>query len=118
MRRAPKLACVVYGLYDCEGSLRYIGQTRQLLSERLRWFYKQVRRSRDREIHLTPVEIWVEECAMHEIPIRIDAIDPDATWDISEIIHIDRAKQAGVKLLNVLRGGNDSVDNMRRSKSH
>lgn len=35
-------------------------------------------------------------------------IDAQATWDVSEIIYIDRARQSGANLLNVLRGGNDS----------
>jgi hypothetical protein len=109
LRKQPRKFCVVYGLYDMEGRLRYIGQTRQLLSERLRWFWKQIARRRDQGRKLTPVERWLDECSYFQMPVEIRAIDENATWDVSEIIYIDRARQRGEDLLNILRGGQDTL---------
>lgn len=115
-RRGPKSACVVYGLYDANGCLRYIGQTRQLLSRRMQWFDKQIRRSIAAGKRLSPVEAWINRCNRANVSISIAAIDAHATWDVSEIIHIDRARQKDINLLNILRGGNDTIDDLKRSE--
>lgn len=52
-----------------------------------------------------PVEKWLYE---NNFNVQILSIDKNATWDVSEIIYIDRARQHGVNLLNVLRGGRDT----------
>jgi len=105
---------LVYGLYDFEGKLRYIGQTRQTLSERMRWFWRQIGQARGGGRKLTPVEAWLDECLLIGFPVEIKLINGNGTWNISEVIEIDRARSGGANLLNILRGGSDTIDDFRR----
>lgn len=97
--------CTVYGLYDVSGNLRYIGQTHCSLYKRLKYFRKQINGKHYTGKHLSPVELWISDCYTREDPVIIRAIDCNATWDVSEIIYIERARAAGAELLNVLPGG-------------
>lgn len=97
--------CTVYGLYDVSGNLRYIGQTHCSLYKRLRNFRKGISARHYTGRRLSPVELWISDCDTREDPITIRAIDCNATWDVSEIIYIERARAAGVDLYNVLPGG-------------
>lgn len=94
--KMKKHLCTVYGLYDEQDRLRYIGQTRLSLERRKKWFYKGIRQAFRRGSKL----------AGNEFEIR--GIDYDAIWDVSEVIYIDRYRQAGANLLNVAAGGKDS----------
>jgi len=62
---------------------------------------------------LSPVESWINS----GVEFSIRAIDENATWDVSEIIYIDRARRAGFDLLNVLRGGTDSLHDLARESN-
>jgi hypothetical protein len=53
---------------------------------------------------MSPIDKWIAEGNDFEIKM----IDSSATWDVSEIIYIDRFRQAGSVLLNVVRGGRDT----------
>lgn len=114
-RRSTRRCCVVYGLYDSSNRLRYIGQTRQILPDRLSWLFKTIHRKISASQSLTPVEDWARICEAIGESILISPIDVNATWDISEIIHIDRARQRGENLLNILRGGQDTTRDLARS---
>lgn len=111
LNRGNRRSCIVYGLYDFNNNLRYIGQTRLTLEGRKKWFYIGLNRAVKRGERLTRIDRWIQ--AGNQFDIRI--IEEHATWDVSEIIHIDRFRQAGAVLLNVVRGGNDSVHGLRDS---
>lgn len=51
--------CTVYGLYDGQGRLRYIGQTRSTIEKRKKWFYKGIKQSLSRGSNLSPVDRWI-----------------------------------------------------------
>ena len=96
--------CYVYGLRDQYGKVGYVGQTRLDLKSRLSWHMKAARKNQ------TPAHKWINSSA----GIEIFMIDPRATWDVSEILWIDRYRREGHDLKNVLRGGTDSMDALRR----
>lgn len=113
--RSTRRCCIVYGLYDSSNRLRYIGQTRLILPDRLKWLFKNIRKKLAMGRRMTPVEDWALTCEANGESILISPIDSNATWDISEIIHIDRARQRGENLLNILRGGNDNTHDLALS---
>lgn len=117
-RKQSKGFCLVYGLYDDKDKLRYIGQTRLLLTDRLSCFWKSVNRKIAEGRRLTPVERWLQECRERHSIVEIRVIDDNGTWDVSEIIEIERARAAGADLLNVLRGGCDSVADLARTRAN
>ena len=45
---------------------------------------------------------------------KLIVIDPNATWDVSEILYIERFRASGHDLLNVTRGGMDGIGNIVR----
>lgn len=111
-KRSTSNCCIVYGLYDSEDRLRYIGQTRLILEDRLKWLFKTIRKKVALDQSMSPVEAWAAEGRL----IFIKPIDENATWDVSEIIHIDRARQRGENLLNILRGGQDTPHDLALSR--
>jgi hypothetical protein len=116
--RRPKSACLVYGLYDAQGELRYIGQTRSRLERRLIWHWRHIEQKLRMKLPLSPVERWLAESRLKGecggLGANARVIDQNATWDVSEIIYIERARVAGAQLLNVLRGGVDTFDSFIR----
>lgn len=112
--KMPKSFCQVYGLCGSDDKIVYIGQTRLSLPERLKWYYKQINRKIARHQRLSPVESWIDNLRLFEIEPKIIIIDNNATWDISEILYIERFKNTGHDLLNATRGGNDAVGNVAR----
>jgi hypothetical protein len=62
---------------------------------------------------LSPVHKWL---LSKRFNVEIREIDRKATWNVSEIIYIDRARRAGANLLNVLRGGLDTFNDLSISK--
>lgn len=111
LNRGNRRSCIVYGLYDVNNNLRYIGQTRLTIEGRKKWFYIGLKKAIKRGERLSRVDRWIQ--AGNQFDIRV--IEENATWDVSEIIHIDRFKRAGVQLLNVVRGGNDCIHGLRDS---
>ena len=103
-KRKPKTWCRVYVLKDPRsGKIRYVGQTRMLLDERLRYHLKAPRKriARGRQ-RLSPVELWIAELIGQDLSPQIAAIDHDGIWDISEAVWIDRISRDGGDLLNVM----------------
>lgn len=104
--------CIVYGLFDPDnGKLRYIGQTRVKLKRRFHFHIKAVRQI---EVRLSPVEMWIARLLDAGKSPEIRALASNATWNVSEILMIAKAKADGHELLNVLRGGSDSYDALMR----
>lgn len=98
-RQKPKNWCFVYGIKEVEGSLyRYIGQTRLLPSERLRWHYKEIAKHRQIGRPLTRFKKWL---ARLPHPPIIEVIDENGVWDISEAVWIERYLVAGHPLFNI-----------------
>ena len=98
LRRRGKSACVVYALTDVDGNVRYVGQTRLWPPDRLKWHKRKACPTG------SPVQRWILENEA-----KIIVIDHLATWDISEVIWIERHRANGANLLNVMAGGNGSV---------
>jgi hypothetical protein len=108
MRRTKdKKFCFVYGLTDYTGRVFYIGQTRTILADRLAWHFKDARNPK------TPVHKYINST----MGVEIFLIDSNATWDVSEIIWIDRYRQNGHELLNVLRGVSDTIHAVKREST-
>jgi GIY-YIG catalytic domain len=91
--------CSVYGLAAQDGRIRYIGQTRLDLDRRLRSHFKYA------NTHSTKLAKWING----SLGVHIVLIDDNATWNVSEILWIDHYRRNGADLVNVLRGGSDSV---------
>jgi len=115
-RKAKKSACIIYGVCDFSGNVRYIGQTRQQPKERLKWFYKNINHKRSRKISLSPIEKWIDEQTFYGLDVTILVLDANATWDVSEILYIDKYRREGCELLNLTRGGNDNMSNLERER--
>jgi hypothetical protein len=113
-RKLDKKFCLVYALQDSQGNIRYIGQTRLLLRDRLKWFYKAIGRKKRANQRMSPVEKWIDHLLMYEIYPQMILLDGNATWDVSEILWIERYRVKGAQLLNVLRGGNDTLRAIQR----
>jgi hypothetical protein len=99
--------CYVYGLRDGFGKIRYVGQTRLDLESRLRWHFRAARTNK------TPLHKWING----SFGIEIFMIDSNATWDVSEILWIAHYRSEGHDLVNVLRGGQDTLSAIQREKS-
>lgn len=113
LRNLPKSFCLVYGLSGPDGKIRYIGQTRQRAEDRLDWYYKDVTNPKKRT---QPVQRWFESLLQQGIEPQMLVIDENATWDVSEIIYIERYRAAGHDLMNVTRGGIDGIGNVKREQ--
>lgn len=59
----------------------------------------------------SPVSQWIRSL---DAPPRIESLDENATWDVSEIIWLERFRNQGFELLNVLRGGSDTLAAVKR----
>lgn len=104
-RIANKKQCIVYGLHAGDDVIRYIGQTQSHPDDRLRFHRKHSCSDG------TPVQRWVFE---HGDAIGLEVLCDAATWDVTEIIMIERCRIAGVDLLNLTRGGQDTYREARR----
>lgn len=112
-KRMGRSFCMVYGLAGPDGKVRYIGQTRQTPSDRLDWYYRGINNPRKRT---SPVQRWFEHILRLGHEPQLIVIDSNATWDVSEIIYIERYRASCHELLNVTRGGLDGVGNIRREE--
>lgn len=108
-RKKPKPAksqCIVYCLMGPDEEVRYVGQTRAELKTRLD-FHKRSAFTTG----TSPCAKWIRENGGN---ITIAALDSNATWNVSEILWIDRFRRAGHHLWNVTRGGDDTISDVRR----
>lgn len=101
-RRAAKNWCQIYILQEAPGMpAHYVGQTRQLPAERLRWHFKELERQKATGRRLTGRFKWLDDLQKRGISPTIDVIDDSGIWDISEAVWIDRLLRDGHPLLNV-----------------
>jgi hypothetical protein len=103
-RKIDRKLCMVYGLIGADGAVRYIGQTRQSLAKRLGYHFREAKSGNGR------LQKWIRQTP----GVNIICIDSNATWDVSEILWIDRYRREGHDLLNVVRGGADTVKSISR----
>ena len=99
-----KSDCVVYVVTDDEGQIRYCGQSRCLPEMKRMWIEKGARKNPH-----TPFHRWFLDYIKTGRKWKIKIVDANATWDVSEVIWIERLRQSGCPLLNVLRGGRDVI---------
>lgn len=94
-----KKSCLVYVLREAPGMpIRYVGQTRVLETERLRWHIKAVRRGK----RTSPAMRWIAALLDQGITPTIEIIDRNGIWDVSEAVWIDRLRRGDADLLNVM----------------
>lgn len=97
--------CFVYALVDTHGTIRYVGQTRSPLFVRFGYHMKDAHKFPNKKL-----SAW-----LLEYDRDIVMLDDNGTWDVSEILWIDKLKREGADLLNVLRGGNDNIHALKRT---
>jgi hypothetical protein len=97
-----KTGCTVYGLRaKSDGVTMYVGQTRCLLAKRFRFHLRKISTGKTRLYQ------WWRWRLQDGDAIEIFSLDDNATWDVSEVIWIERLKAAGNPLTNMTRGGRD-----------
>ena len=99
---------VIYGLYDFDGKLRYIGKANDA-GQRLKSHMRDCRRRN------TPLYAWIRKHGRPEIRV-LEVCSED--WREAEKRHIRKALEEGVKLLNLAEGGDEpfcSLDVRRRN---
>lgn len=99
-----KKLCYVYGLRDSSGRVGYVGQTRTTLEKRLKRHFANAVGGKSK------VHRWING----SMGVEIFMIDSNATWDVSEILWIDRYRREGHELANTVRGGSDTIHAMNR----
>lgn len=106
--------CFVYGLYDTEDNLKYIGQTKKNPELRLHNHYGELKRRLKKNLKLPQVQYWLHLLAKENKFATLRILSSVATWNVTEVLLIERYTKAGVELLNVLRGGADTPDDLVR----
>jgi hypothetical protein len=102
-RGKPRNWCCVYVLREAPAApVRYVRQTRCLLSERLKLHLKSPLRRKQAGRRLTPVEVWIAGLMLKGCEPVIEMLAPDAVWDVTEIVLMDRLRREGHPLLNVV----------------
>ena len=102
-RKQPKTWCAVYTLRDPRDSkIFYVGQTRLHISERLRWHFKAVNKAINAGRRLSPVQKRLKELTAANLKPAAELLELYGRWDITEAVWIDRLRQRGETLLNVL----------------
>lgn len=103
-KKKDKSRCTVYGIWDGRDMLRYVGQTRLELEARFASHKKHA-------FSQSPGYFgdWLAGELKAKRNVTIRALDDNATWNVSEVLWIERMKQEGHPLLNVTRGGSDSL---------
>jgi len=89
----------IYGLYDKDGQLRYIGKA----NDPLRRLSSHMRDSKRRD---TPLYRWIRKHGQPEIRILIEA---STDWRADEIRLIHEARSRGERLLNLAAGGDEPL---------
>lgn len=119
-KKLGRLACFVYGLYDPRdpsAEVRYVGQTRNHPTDRMRTRIKDVSQKVAVGARLTPSEVWIADLVAAGFLPEILVIEDAGTWDVSEIIWIERYRARGANLLNILRGGQDTMHGLSLAKT-
>jgi hypothetical protein len=95
---SKSLFCIVYAICDEAGNIRYIGQTRQKLAVRIKFHRKEGSRAGK----------WMQAEVAAGRNVTVHVITDRGTWNVSEVIWIERARATGCLLLNRTRGGDES----------
>jgi uncharacterized GH25 family protein len=93
----------------------YVGQTRCLLITRYRFHLLCLKASK------TEVYKWWRWRLQDGDEVEIFPLEKNATWDVSEVIWIERLRAAGNPLTNMTRGGRDGSlvkGGRKRSSQH
>lgn len=101
-----RTTCTVYAICDQDGQIRYIGQTRTSVDVRIKYHLKKN----------TPISRWMHNEMQAERNVIVETITDEGTWNVSEILWIERAKAIGHQLLNKTRGGEDTPFDMQREE--
>lgn len=93
--------CEIYGLYDQDGKLRYIGKANNAAA-RLAGHLREKRRR-------TPLYDWIHKMKSAGMPptMRVLATVPKSDWQRTEKQLIFEARLRGEQLLNVADGGDE-----------
>lgn len=95
---------LVYGLHSSrDNSIRYIGQTVQRLSDRLKQHRSYAKKKQ------TGVHKWMNREMQEGFEILIVSLVTDAIWNVTEVDLIAQYKQSGNRLLNHTMGGEGTV---------
>jgi len=100
----------IYALCDRDGMIRYIGQTRCRLSVRLKFHIKKQCGAVGRWI-ASEIKAGRKPTADQMVPLQTAA-----TWDVDEIIWIERGRLSGWPLLNQSKGGKDGYRKPKQRK--
>lgn len=108
----------IYGLVDPRepAEFRVIGETKQLLLQRLYHYLSDARRDRKSGKNLCPSAVWVLELLDGGVRPEIRLIEPctQKNWRAQEIAAIAFYRGKGHRLLNQHAGGNGSEHGGRR----
>lgn len=101
-RSKAKSWCLVYALREAEGMpIKYVGQTRILPANRLRFHIKAATERVQKRERLSPVQGWVHSLLLAGKEPVIEVLDGNGVWDVSEAAWIERLIAGGERLLNV-----------------
>jgi hypothetical protein len=101
---SQSLLCTVYAICDEAGNIRYIGQTRTRVVHRMKYHRKEG----------STAGLWMKAEAEAGRAVTAKIITEIGTWNVSEVIWIERARAAGCNLLNKTRGGDESYLDAKR----
>jgi len=90
----------IYGLYDANGRLRYVGKAKDPHSR----LVGHMRASKTRKTRKTPLYDWIRKHGQPELRV-VEANCKN--WQEAERRHIREAREAGLPLLNVADGGDE-----------
>lgn len=99
------IMCIVYYLYSTkDGKPRYVGQTSRTAEGRLD---DHLRRAQTGSSSV--LSKWIRSNIERGYQIRDDIVDANAVWNHTERQTIAEWRGRGVKLLNILDGGDDTI---------
>jgi hypothetical protein len=101
---SQSLLCTVYAICDEAGNIRYIGQTRSRVANRIKYHHKEG----------STAGLWMKAEAEGGRAVSVKIITKAGTWNVSEVIWIERARAGGCNLLNKTRGGDESYLDAKR----
>lgn len=104
----------IYGLYSTEpdcGGVRYIGQTKTSLENRLKKHITNARKG----IHYHLYN-WIRSVYERGYEIKIELLKDNAVWNYDEIELIKKYKELGANLTNATAGGDGSYSLSEESR--
>jgi|LakMenE01Jun11ns_1017448.scaffolds.fasta_scaffold9414489_2 hypothetical protein len=112
MSRDVKNFCEIYGIYDSQGCLRYIGKANNA-AKRFQQHLRETRRQ-------TPFYNWVRKCVrLGEMPVcKVLEVCPVEDWERCEKEHIFQARLRGENLLNLADGGDCPKTNTEQLRAN